>query len=57
MQRRIYPTRFGQTPAAALAAITSSLVGAVVWGALPKPTGKEVIADEDFFAAATAVLR
>jgi CubicO group peptidase (beta-lactamase class C family) len=29
----------------------------VVWGALPKPTGKEVIADEDFFAAATAVLR
>ena len=23
----------------------------VVWGALPKPTGKEVIADEDFFAA------
>ena len=57
MQRRIYPTRFGQTPGAALAAITSSLVGAVVWGALPKPTGKEVIADEDFFAAATAVLR
>ena len=29
----------------------------VVWGALPKPTGKEVIADEDFFAAATAALR
>jgi len=28
----------------------------VVWGALPKPTGKEVIADEDFFAAATAAL-
>jgi len=29
----------------------------VVWGALPKPTGKEVIADEDFFAATTAALR
>lgn len=29
----------------------------VVWGALPKPTGKEVIADEDFFAAATTALR
>ena len=29
----------------------------VVWSALPKPTGKEVIADEDFFAAATAALR
>jgi hypothetical protein len=29
----------------------------VVWGALPKPTGKETIADEDFFAAATAALR
>ena len=29
----------------------------VVWGALPKPTGKEVIADEDFFAAAAAALR
>jgi CubicO group peptidase (beta-lactamase class C family) len=29
----------------------------VVWGALPKPSGKEVIADEDFFAAATAALR
>jgi CubicO group peptidase (beta-lactamase class C family) len=29
----------------------------VVWGALPKPTGKEVIADEDFFAAATAAVR
>ncbi len=29
----------------------------VVWGALPKPTGKEVIADQDFFAAATAALR
>jgi CubicO group peptidase (beta-lactamase class C family) len=28
----------------------------VVWGALPKPTGKEVIADADFFAAATAAL-
>src|ERR1700736_3797992 len=28
-----------------------------VWSALPKPTGKEVIADEDFFAAATAALR
>jgi CubicO group peptidase (beta-lactamase class C family) len=29
----------------------------VVWGALPKPTDKEVIDDADFFAAATAVLR
>jgi len=29
----------------------------VVWSALPKPTGKEVIADADFFAAATAALR
>ena len=29
----------------------------VVWSALPKPTGKEVIADEDFFAAATSALR
>jgi CubicO group peptidase (beta-lactamase class C family) len=29
----------------------------VVWSALPKPTGKEVIADQDFFAAATAALR
>lgn len=29
----------------------------VVWGAQPKPTDKEVIADEDFFAAATAALR
>ena len=29
----------------------------VVWGALPKPTGKEVIADADFFAAATSALR
>jgi CubicO group peptidase (beta-lactamase class C family) len=29
----------------------------VVWGALPKPTGKETIADEDFFAAVTAALR
>ena len=29
----------------------------VVWSALPKPTGKETIADEDFFAAATAALR
>jgi CubicO group peptidase (beta-lactamase class C family) len=29
----------------------------VVWGALPKPTGKEVIPDEDFFAAAAAALR
>jgi CubicO group peptidase (beta-lactamase class C family) len=29
----------------------------VVWSALPKPTGTEVIADEDFFAAATAALR
>jgi CubicO group peptidase (beta-lactamase class C family) len=29
----------------------------VVWGALPKPSGKETIADEDFFAAATEALR
>ena len=29
----------------------------VVWSALPKPTDKEVIADEDFFGAATAALR
>jgi CubicO group peptidase (beta-lactamase class C family) len=29
----------------------------VVWGALPKPTGTEPIADEDFFAAATAAVR
>jgi len=29
----------------------------VVWSALPKPSGKETIADEDFFAAATAALR
>jgi CubicO group peptidase (beta-lactamase class C family) len=29
----------------------------VVWGALPKPTGIEPIADEDFFAAATAAAR
>ena len=29
----------------------------VVWGALPKPSGTEPIADSDFFAAATAVLR
>jgi CubicO group peptidase (beta-lactamase class C family) len=29
----------------------------VVWGALPKPTDKEVIDDADFFAAATAALR
>jgi CubicO group peptidase (beta-lactamase class C family) len=29
----------------------------VVWSALPKPTGKEVIADEDFFAAATVAAR
>lgn len=28
----------------------------VVWGAQPKPTDKEVIADEDFFAAAAAAL-
>jgi hypothetical protein len=28
-----------------------------VWSALPKPTGKEVIADEDFFAAAAAAVR
>ncbi len=28
----------------------------VVWGAQSKPTGKEVIADEDFFAAATLAL-
>ena len=29
----------------------------VVWGALPKPSGRETIADEDFFAAATEALR
>jgi len=29
----------------------------VVWSAQPKPTDKEVIADEDFFAAAAAALR
>jgi CubicO group peptidase (beta-lactamase class C family) len=29
----------------------------VVWSALPKPTGKEVIEDADFFAAATAAVR
>jgi CubicO group peptidase (beta-lactamase class C family) len=29
----------------------------VVWGALPKPSGKETIADDDFFAAATEALR
>jgi hypothetical protein len=29
----------------------------VVWSAQPKPTDKVVIADEDFFAAATAALR
>jgi CubicO group peptidase (beta-lactamase class C family) len=29
----------------------------VVWSALPKPSGKETIADADFFAAATAALR
>jgi hypothetical protein len=29
----------------------------VVWGALPKPSGKETIVDEDFFAAATQALR
>ena len=29
----------------------------VVWSALPKPTGKEVIADADFFAAAAMALR
>jgi CubicO group peptidase (beta-lactamase class C family) len=29
----------------------------VVWGALPKPTDMEVIADEDFFAAAALALR
>ncbi|GAC1301559.1 MAG: serine hydrolase [Steroidobacteraceae bacterium] len=29
----------------------------VVWSALPKPTGMQPIADEDFFAAATAALR
>jgi CubicO group peptidase (beta-lactamase class C family) len=29
----------------------------VVWSALPKPTGKEVISDADFFAAAAAALR
>jgi CubicO group peptidase (beta-lactamase class C family) len=29
----------------------------VVWSALPKPSGKESIADADFFAAATTALR
>ena len=29
----------------------------VVWGALPKPTGKEVIEDTDFFAAVCQALR
>jgi CubicO group peptidase (beta-lactamase class C family) len=29
----------------------------VVWGALPKPSGMETIADADFFAAATEALR
>jgi CubicO group peptidase (beta-lactamase class C family) len=29
----------------------------VVWSALPKPTGMEVIADADFFAAAATALR
>jgi CubicO group peptidase (beta-lactamase class C family) len=29
----------------------------VVWSAQPKPTGKEAIADQDFFAAATEALR
>jgi hypothetical protein len=29
----------------------------VVWAAQPKPTGSAVIADADFFAAATAALR
>ena len=28
-----------------------------VWGALPKPTGKEVVDDNDFFAAAAEALR
>jgi hypothetical protein len=28
-----------------------------VWAAQPKPTGSAVIADADFFAAATAALR
>jgi hypothetical protein len=29
----------------------------VVWSAQPKPSDKETVADEDFFAAATAALR
>ena len=29
----------------------------VVWSALPKPSGKETIADEDFFGAVTVALR
>jgi CubicO group peptidase (beta-lactamase class C family) len=29
----------------------------VVWGALPKPTGKATIVDDDFFAAASQALR
>jgi CubicO group peptidase (beta-lactamase class C family) len=29
----------------------------VVWSALPKPTGKETIVDQDFFAAVTATVR
>jgi CubicO group peptidase (beta-lactamase class C family) len=29
----------------------------VVWSAQPKPSGKEVVADQDFFAAATEALR
>jgi len=29
----------------------------VVWSALPKPTGKEIISDGDFFAAVAAALR
>jgi CubicO group peptidase (beta-lactamase class C family) len=29
----------------------------VVWGALPKPTGKATVNDEDFFAAVSQALR
>jgi len=32
-------------------------VVAVVWGALPKPTGKNVVEDTDFFAAVCQALR
>ena len=29
----------------------------VVWGALPKPTGKNLVRDNDFFAAVSQALR